>query len=227
MTGTVLLVSDKQHGLAIEQALSSVGFHVDRCEMGSAAMERALQSPPGAVLVDARSNPCQSTHLCWSLRSVDETARLPIVALVRADKSNDRLALLEAGADDCWTESAESREFILRLKGLARRIETPRPTRVLRYADIELDLDRLKVRRNGTSVQLPLIQLKLLRLLIENPTIVFSHRQLLEQVWRNPELDEGAVRACVVRLRRALNKAGGPDLIKNVPGVGYALDADA
>lgn len=227
MTVSLLLVSDNSAGNSLEQTLHCLGFDVRRCESGPVAMESALRSPPNLILLDGRSHPLNSIQLCKSLRSIEETSKLPAVVLAGPASSQERLAMLEAGADDCWTEPVDSREFLLRLKGFARRFEAPPSTRVLRYADIELDVDRYKVRRGGVSVELHAMQLKLLRHLMEHPTIVFSRRQLLEQVWHNPSLDEGAVSACVVRLRRALNGSGGPDLIKNVPGVGYALDGGA
>ena len=189
-------------------------------------MEIALRSAPNLILVDGRSDPLSSLQLCRSLRSVDETSKLAAVVLAGAASAQERLALLDAGADDCWTEPPDSREFLLRLKGFARRFESPRTTRVLRYADIELDLDRYRVRRNGLPVELRAMQFKLLKHLMEHATIIFSREQLLEQVWENSNLDPNAVSACVLRLRRSLQAAGGPDLIRNVPGVGYALDAE-
>jgi two-component system phosphate regulon response regulator PhoB len=96
----------------------------------------------------------------------------------------------------------------------------------LRYADVEMDVGRYKVRRNGCSLNLSTMQFKLLRYLMENPTIVFSRQQLLADVWHMEGVEEGAVSASIARLRRALNAHGG-ELIKSVLGVGYALDCEA
>ena len=98
---------------------------------------------------------------------------------------------------------------------------------VLRYADIELDLNRFKVRRNGKFVPLSAMQIRLLRHFLENPEIVFTRKELLQSVWQNDEIDDGAVTACVSRMRSALNAVGGPDLIRSVSRIGYALDAEA
>ncbi len=225
MTVSLLLVADESAGNSFEQELHSLGFRVHRCDNGAVAMEMALNSPPNLILVDGRSDPLSFIQLCRSLRSVEETSNLPAVVLAGDASAQERLALLDAGADDCWTEPPDSREFLLRLKWFARRFESPQQTRVLRYADIELDIDRYKVTRNDVPVELRAMQFKLLRHLMEHPTIIFSRQQLLEQVWENPNLDLGAVSACVLRLRRSLETAGGPDLIRSVPGAGYALDA--
>jgi two-component system phosphate regulon response regulator PhoB len=226
VTVSLLLVSDESADNAFEQELHSLGFRVHRCDSGAAAMEMALKSPPNLILVDARSDPLSSIQLCRSLRSIDETANLPAVVLTGRASAQERLALLDAGADDCWTEPPDSREFLLRLKWFARRFDNPQQTRILCYADIELDITRYKVWRNGVPIELRAMQFKLLRHLMEHPTIIFSRQQLLEQVWENRNLDPGAVSACVLRLRRSLEAAGGPDLIRSVPGAGYALDAE-
>lgn len=226
VTVSLLLVSDDSAANSLERTLHSLGFDVRWCESGPNAIESAIRSPPNLVLFDGRSHPLSSIQLCRSLRSIDEISNLPAVVLAGDASAQERLAMLEAGADDCWTEAVDSREFLLRLKGFARRFEAPPASRILRYADVELDVERYKVRRNGVPIELHAMQFKLLRHLMENSTIVVSLSQLREQVWHNPDVDEGAVRACIGRLRRALMADGGPDLIKNVPGAGYSIDGE-
>ncbi|MBA2466920.1 MAG: winged helix-turn-helix domain-containing protein [Sphingomonas sp.] len=97
---------------------------------------------------------------------------------------------------------------------------------MLRYADLELDLRGHKVRRAGSIIWLSTLQLRLLTFLMENPAVVFTRQELLEAVWGDTTLDEGAVTVGVVRLRRALSSTGRPNLIRQVRGFGYALDAD-
>ena len=227
MTLSLLIVADTPAAGAIERTLTSLDFFVRRSPSGSTAIELALQSPPDLILVDARDDPMNCLQLCRSLRSIEETYPLPLIVLSGPASAQERLRILESGADDCWTEPVDSREFQLRLKAFSRRFDNISASPILRYADVELDLDRYRARRNGTLIGLTAMQMKLLRHLMENPTVIFSHRELLERVWENPDLDEGAVTACVVRLRRALNAAGGPNIIKNVPCAGYALDAEA
>lgn len=227
MTLSLLLVAESPAAGAIERTLRPLDVFVRRSPGGSAAIKLALQSPPNLILVDAHDDLTDCLQLCRSLRSIDETSALPLIVLSSHASSQDRLRILESGADDCWTDSVDSREFDLRLKAISRRFESSSATQILRYADVELDLDRYRARRNGKLVALTAIQMRLLKHFMENPTVIFSRRQLLELVWGNPNLDEGAVTACVVRLRRALNAAGGPNLIKNVPCAGYSLDRDA
>lgn len=97
---------------------------------------------------------------------------------------------------------------------------------VLRYADVEFDIGRLKVRRNGRYIRLSTMQMRLLRYLLEHPEVVFSRKELLDAVWGGEKLTEGAVTACMMRVRSALDAAGGPTLIRSIAGVGYALDLD-
>jgi two-component system phosphate regulon response regulator PhoB len=94
------------------------------------------------------------------------------------------------------------------------------------FADLLLDPQRLKVWRSGRRVPLTIFQFRLLHFLMTHPGRVFTRRELLHEVWSDTALDEGAVTACVVRLRRALSQAGEIDLVRSARGVGYALDND-
>lgn len=98
---------------------------------------------------------------------------------------------------------------------------------ILRYADVEFDIGRLKVWRNGRFIRLSTMQMRLLRHLLENPEVVFSRQQLIDAVWGGEKLTEGAVTACISRIRSALDAPGGPTLIRSISGVGYALDIEA
>ena len=226
MTASVLVVTEDSGSQALQHALEGAGAHVRTADYGSTAMFTALDSRPDLIFIDARSSAIDSIQLCRSFRSVEETSRLGVVVVAPAASANDSLAFLEAGADECWTDAVDSREFALRLKGILRRFESAQSLHLLRYADVELDLERYKVRRNGKLISVTPMQFRLLRHLMENPTVVFSRKQLLGDVWQGQHLDEGAVTACIVRLRRILNAAGGDNLIKNIPAAGYVLDCE-
>ncbi len=95
------------------------------------------------------------------------------------------------------------------------------------FADLLLDPASLKVWRSGRRVPVTVFQFRLLQFLMAHPGRVVSRRELLHEVWSDHALDEGAVTACIVRLRRALTQADERDLIRTARGVGYALDDDA
>lgn len=208
------------------RSLQSIGFDIEHVPPDLAAITAATRNPPDLILIDWPTAAADGIQLCRSLRAVRETEDIPLVVLSDSADQEQRLKALEAGADECLTEPVTTRESILRIQALRRLFDHAASPRVLRYEHVEIDLDQYKVRRNGAPVSLTAMQFRLLRFLMEHPTTVFSRPQLLESVWQNAALDVGAVTACLVRLRRALNGAGGPNLIRNVPGCGYALDAD-
>ena len=224
MTVSLLLLSSEPDARSLKGILESLPTNVRWCATASSAMETAVRSPPDLILIDSRSAPTSAVQLSRSFRSVSETYGLPLIVVAGQCSSDERIRILEAGADDCWSEPTTSREFLLRLHGFARRFDPTHQSRVLRFTDLELDLDRYIVRRDGQRIEVTPMQFRLLRHLLENPRVVFSREQLLDQVWNDPGIDEGAVTACVVRLRRALNSGGRANLIRSVPATGYSLD---
>ena len=221
----MLVVTRESDSDSFREQLALLGAYVRTSGPGSAAVVKALDSVPDLILIDSRSA-ADTIQLCRSFRSIEETSRLGIVIVAAGASPDQSLAFLEAGADECWADAVESREFALRLKGILRRFQGEPNQHMLRYADLELDLERYKVRRNGKLINVTPMQFRLLRHLMENPTVVFSRKQLLGDVWQGQQLDEGAVTACIVRLRRLLNAGGGINLIKNIPAAGYVLDCE-
>lgn len=219
----LLLIGPEPAGNATFKSLEALGYDVRQCPKGVAAFADFSQFRPDLLLLDCRTEFGAGMQLCRTLRAVPETSCVPVVVLAGGEQY--RVEALEAGADDCLTQPVSSRESVLRIRAFSRRAEFAAAPRVLEYEGIELDQDKYKVRRHGVRVSVSSMQFRLLRFLMENPTVVFSRHQLLESVWQNTRLDEGAVTACMARLRRALNAAGGTELIRNVPGSGYSLDA--
>lgn len=210
----------------IERDLAQTGFTIEHSLCGSACMAAAIETSPDVILVDCRQDVALGLQLCRSLRATDATSATPVILLASPHEAAFRLEALEAGADEWLTSPLSSRESMLRIQGAVRRADHSAAQHLLTYADLELDLQKYRVRRRGKIVALTTVQFNLLRHLMNHPTVVFSRTQLLESVWPEAPLDEGAVTACMVRLRRALNAGGGPDLIRSVRGVGYSLDCD-
>lgn len=206
------------------QALQSLGYDLERCPGSVEAFAEISRFRPDLLMLDCGSWFTGGMQFCRMLRAIPETSRIPLVVLAMGAEGEQLVVALEAGADDCLTQPVSSHESILRIRALNRRVTHAASPRLLHYEQIKLDVENYKVWRNQLLIQMPLMQFRLLQYLMEHPTIVFSRQQLLEAVWANRTLDEGAVTACMVRLRRALNATGGPNLIRNVPGRGYSLD---
>lgn len=223
----ILGICAHEADLAPLASLPADEFELTQSAYSAQSVRAALEGAFDLILLDCRSEPSRGIQLCRGLRAVDELSATRILVLTLPSSSGVRVAALEAGADDCVSDAPDSREFGLRLQAAARRIGGSAEERRLSYADVELDLDRFRVKRNGECIYLPHVQFRLLRHFLEYPTIVFSRRQLLEQVWNDTSLDERSVNVAIVRLRRAINSRGGPNLIRSVPGLGYALDVDS
>lgn len=206
-------------------ALQTLGYDLEQCPGSIEAFAKISRFRPDMLMLDCGVGFNDGMQFCRTLRAVPETSGIPLVVVAVGAQGDQRVVALEAGADDCLTQPISTHESILRIRALNRRVAHAAAPRVVHYEQIKLDVENYKVWRNDVLVPIPLIQFRLLQYLMENPTVVFTREQLLDTVWANRSLDEGAVTACMVRLRRALNAAGGPNLIRNVPGQGYSLDA--
>lgn len=222
---TVLLVASDGDCNSIKSAIEQTGSKVLKCALRPSALVEAAESLPSAVVLDARSDVGRAVQLCRGLRAVEGTSGVHLVALTSAGSPEDRLRLFEAGADDCWILPADTLDLLQRANELIRSPGGHRP-RVVRCGDVELDTNRYTVTCSGRTMPLTAMQLKLLAHLMRNPGTVFSQQRLLEEVWGKPGGDERMVRACIVRLRRALGAGrASSSLIKTVRGGGYAFDA--
>lgn len=228
MQVTVLLIADPDAAESLTPVFSSIGWTVRVQPPGATALVSAVQVQPHLIILDARSKVPVAAQLCRSLRAIDDLGSASIFAMVRDPERSDTLELLEAGVDDCWTEPEDHREFQLRLRAIDRRLRPNASTRLLRFNGIELDPDRYVVKANGLPVQLTAMQLKVLKHLMEHAGVTHSRRELLQAVWKNPDLDEGAVTACIARIRRALSATGNGDAIRNVRSTGgYVFEPEA
>ncbi len=221
-----LLISDVSPADRLRINLERSALDLHFCRPGAAAVAAAIHERPQLLLVDCRTDERTGLQLCSTLRSLDELSAAFLIVITSDDREELRISAFEAGADDCFVEPPTGRELWSRLDSVQRRIRKDASSEILKYADVELDLRRHKVRRGGAPISLSSLQMRLLKYLMENPAIVFTRQELLDAVWGDKKLDEGAVTVGVVRLRRALNSTGLPNLIRQVRGIGYALDAD-
>lgn len=224
MSASALVISTDDQCNSIESALEEVGIRVRCCGLDRFSLVAALESRPSVIFVDTRTDFARGVQLCMSLRAVEGMGCARVIAVTNPGRPQERLRLFEAGADDCWAVPAESRELLQRARELVRAPLRDLP-RVIRCGDVVVDPDRYTVSFSGHTAKLTAMQLKLLAHLISNPGMVFSYQRLLEEVWGKPDGDERMVRACIVRLRRALNLArGAPGIIETVRGGGYSFN---
>lgn len=227
MTGTArILVVDDQPNIVdmLATVLRFHGFVVDTAGTAAEAITRAGAHRPDLVLLDVMLPDGDGREVCRRLRAGGCDAG--IVFLTARDSRDDVIGGLTYGGDDWITKPFDVEVLLARVRAVLRRTGTAAATdRVLRCADLSLDLDTLEVRRAGEPVQLSPTELRLLRYLLENPGRVLSRAQIMRSVWdHDVETASNVVDTYVGYLRRKLDRLGAP-LIVTHRGFGYALRA--
>ena len=217
----VLVVDDDSHiAASLRRALIYEGYAVEVAPDGAMALNRARERMPDLVVLDVMLPGISGVEVCQRLRAAGD---VPILMLTAKDGTADRVVGLDSGADDYLVKPFAYEELMARIRALLRR-QAPRAKKVLRYADLSMDLGTREVRRGEHSVALTPKEFDLLQHLLRNPRQVLTRDRILDAVWG---YDFGAtsnsVDVYVGYLRQKLEADGSPRLIQTVRGVGYAL----
>jgi len=209
-------------------SLAGEGYRVVEAETGAEALERIAGQRPDVVILDLGLPDRDGLDLT---REIREWSGVPIVVLSAREKENDKVAALEAGADDYVTKPFGVGELIARLKVALRHSAeagTPPDEPVFQSGELAVDLARRQVFVRGREVRLTPIEYRLLAALVKHAGKVLTHRQLLHEVWGPEYGDENHyVRVYVAQLRRKLEAdAARPRYLRTEPGVGYRLVAE-
>jgi two-component system OmpR family response regulator len=218
----VLVVEDQVElaGL-IRKGLREEGLLADVAVKGEDALWMAASSPYDVVTLDARLPGIDGFEVCRRLR--DHEVRTPILMLTALDDIEDRIAGLDAGADDYLVKPFDFGELVARLRALARRGPVERDT-VLRVAGIELYPGARRVSRDHREISLSAKEFQLLEVFMRNPDLVLSRYQLLEGAWDSEYEHRSNVIDVYVRyLREKLDRPFGAESFETVRGVGYRL----
>jgi two-component system response regulator MprA len=205
---------------SLEHALRRDGYDVSLAGDGASALAAHGEFRPDAVVLDVLMPEPNGLEVCRSLRGGG--CDTPILMLTARDLVTDRVAGLDAGADDYLTKPFALEELRARLRALLRR--SGARSEVLRFADVSLDLGACTAERAGHRLQLTKTELSLLELFLRNPRRVLGRTQIFESVWGydfGPE--SNALWVYVSYLRAKLEAGGGPRLIQTVRGLGYVL----
>jgi two-component system phosphate regulon response regulator PhoB len=203
------------------------GYDVVRTADGDEALVLADERTPDLVILDWMIEGVSGIEVCRRLRRRSSTAHVPIIMLTARGEESDRIRGLETGADDYVTKPFSPRELMARVGAVLRRMRPALAGEQLSYADIEMDVEAHRVRRDGRPVQLGPTEFRLLRHFMEHPGRVFSRDRLLDAVWgHDPDIDARTVDVHIRRLRKALNEGGHADMIRTVRSAGYSLDAE-
>jgi two-component system OmpR family response regulator len=218
----VLVVEDELElaGL-IRKGLREQGLLADVAVRGEDALWMAAATAYEVLTLDARLPGIDGFEVCRRLR--DDDVRTPILMLTALDDIDERIAGLDAGADDYLVKPFDFGELVARLRALARRGPVERDA-VLRVADIELDPGTRRVRRAGRDVPMSAKQFQLLEVFMRSPDQVLSRYQLLEGAWDSEyEHRSNVIDVYVGYLRDKLDRPFGEGSFETVRGVGYRL----
>jgi two-component system response regulator MprA len=198
-------------------------FEARVCVDGPSAVRVAEQFRPDVVVLDWMLPGMDGLELCRRLRACGDPA---ILMLTARDDLADRVAGLEAGADDYLVKPFHFEELVARVRAVLRR-RAIQVGRALRFADLELNAETRQVTRGGRSIDLTPREFDLLMMLIEQPRRVFPKRAILDRVWGyDYPGDDNIVEVYVGYLRDKLDDRSPPRLIRTVRGVGYCLRDD-
>jgi len=224
-----ILVVDDEQALreALERALRVEHYEVETLENGALALERMKSggNEIDAVVLDVLMPDIDGLEVCRRLRvSGDKT---PVLMLTARIEVEDRVAGLDAGADDYVTKPFDLEELLARLRALLRRAGSP-SDQVLRFADLVLDPVAHEVRRADRLIEVTRTEFLLLELFLLNPRQVLSRSIIFERVWGydfGPS--SNSLEVYIGYLRRKTESGGEPRLIHTVRGVGYILRESA
>jgi two-component system response regulator MprA len=219
-----ILVVDDELPLrtALERALRLEGYEVELAADGVDALERLRLAAPDALVLDVLMPRMDGIAVATQLRARGD--RTPILLLTARDAVADRVAGLDAGADDYLVKPFALEELLARLRALLRRNGASPGAGTLAFGDLSLDAATREVRRGPRRIELTRTEFLLLELFLLNPRRVLTRSLIFERVWGydfGPS--SNALEVYVGYLRRKLERDGEPRLIQTVRGVGYAL----
>jgi len=225
---TVLVVDDEpQIRRALRTTLEANGWEVRTVGTGEEGVLSVAGGAPDLLLLDLGLPDLDGTEVLRRIRSFSD---VPVIVLSVRETQADKVAALDAGADDYVTKPFGVEELLARARAAMRRVQPEDANApLLQYGDLEIDLARRLVSRADDQVHLTPTEYGLLEALVTNPGKLLTHQWLLRKVWGQGYGTETTyLRTYVRTLRKKLgDDAAAPELIVTEPGVGYRWVADA
>ncbi len=227
-SGTVLLVEDHQDIAEMVFAyLERRGYEMDYAADGLTGLHLAVTNNYDAIVLDLMLPGMDGFDLCKRLR-LEGKRDTPLLMLTARDTLDDKLAGLDAGADDYLVKPFEIQELEARIRALIRRHRKQVSPEVLSVADLELDTATLRVRRGDKELSLTPIGLRLLTVLMRASPRLVSRREIEAEVWGDVLPDSDTLRSHLYNLRKIIDKPFDKPLLHTVQSAGYRLaDPDA
>ena len=222
MTAHILVVEDEvKLAQFIEMELKYEGYQVSVANDGLAGLSAARESQPDLILLDWMLPGISGTEICRRLRETGD--QVPVILLTAKDEISDRVAGLDAGADDYLVKPFSIEELLARLRAHLRRNQEADP-QLLQFSDLRLNRSTREVYRGDRSIELTAKEFDLLDYLLSHPRQVLTRDQILETVWGYDFMGDSNIIEVYIRyLRLKLEAAQEKRLIQTVRGVGYVL----
>ena len=207
---------------AVQRVLELEGYNVSVAPDGNAALDMIVSVKPHAVVMDVMMPFADGLTVTRELRQRGN--RTPILLLTARHEVGDRVAGLDAGADDYLVKPFAVDELLARVRALLRRNESPTSPTVLSLDDLTLDTSKREVKRGENTLDLTKTEFDLLHILLEQQGIVLSRDYLYEHIWGfNFETNSKSLDVYIGYLRRKLDANGTEKLLHTVRGVGYVM----
>jgi two-component system KDP operon response regulator KdpE len=219
----VLLIDDEpQIRRLLRVILEANGYRVIDAANGQDGLVEAAQRRPDVILLDLGLPDLEGVEV---LKRFREWSRVPVIILSVRDREGDKVAALDAGADDYVTKPFNGAELLARLRAALRHAQPQASDAMFSAGSLEVDLSRRMVRKSGEEVRLTPIEYSLLRLLVTHSGKVLTHRQLLTEVWGAKAVEQTHyLRVHIAHLREKLeDDTSVPELILTEPAIGYRL----
>jgi DNA-binding response OmpR family regulator len=219
---TILIIEDEMDiAVVVADRLRSEGFVTEICRDGATGVDRCRELRPDLVVLDLTLPGLDGIEVC---RRIQRERRVPVVMLTARDDEADMVIGLGVGADDYLTKPFSPRELVARIRAVLRRSQ-PQDSEnsVVHIDDIVIDRLRRTVERSGGGVHLTALEFDLVCALIDAAGTVRTRRQLMYEVWG---FTDGAGHRTVDSHVRSVRRKLGPDVIRTVHSVGYALGAE-
>jgi two-component system response regulator MprA len=218
----VLAEDDPSVRAAVQRVLELEGYSVVAVTDGRAALDIIIAKPPHAAVLDVMMPFADGLTVCRELRHRGN--RTPILLLTARHEVGDRVAGLDAGADDYLVKPFAVDELLARVRALLRRNDPTASAAILTLDNLVLDVNRREVRRGDRVVELTKTEFDLLHILLEQQGIVLTREYLYEHIWgMNFETNSKSLDVYIGYLRRKIELDGESKLLHTVRGVGYVV----
>ena len=218
----VVAEDDPSVRTAVERVLDLEGYQVQTANDGNSALELIVSSKPHAVVMDVMMPFIDGLTVTRELRQRGN--RTPVLLLTARHEVGDRVAGLDAGADDYLVKPFAVDELLARVRALLRRYESPTSAAVMSISDLTMDVNKREVKRGGKVLDLTKTEFDLLHILLDQKDFVLSREYLYEHIWGfSFETNSKSLDVYIGYLRRKLDDSGDEKLLHTVRGVGYVM----